>query len=144
MMMSKDTETARNLLETEGFTCVLCKNDEIYTTTLRGVKPLVQWLESGMDFSGFCAADKVVGKATAFLYSLLGVKEVYAHVMSKASLEVLEKAGIRVQYGKMVEYIINRKGDGICPFEEAVLNVETADAARIAIRQKMEELKITL
>lgn len=139
-----DAEIARNLLDSHGLTCVLCKNDAVHTTTLRGVKPLMQWLENGTDLTGFSAADKVVGRATAFLYCLLGVKEVYAYVMSKSALEVLEAAGIYAQYGKLVEYIINRKGDGICPFEAAVLDIQTAESARIAIRKKMEELKISL
>ena len=29
------------------------------------------------DLRGFCAADKVIGKATAFLYVLMGVNSVY-------------------------------------------------------------------
>ena len=85
-----------------------------------------------------------MGKATAFLYQLLGVKEVYAHVMSKSALEVLKAAGIDAQYGKLVEHIINRKGDGICPFEAAVLDIRTADTARTAIREKMKEMNISL
>lgn len=137
-------ETAQNILKTQDYTCVLCKDAAVYTTTLRGVKPLMQWLESGIDLRGFSAADKVVGRATAFLYSLLGVTEVYAHVMSKAALDVLQKAGIHAKYGELTEYIINRKGDGICPFEEAVLEIETAEAARIAIRNKMVEMNISL
>lgn len=141
---SFDAKKARNLLESQGFTCVLCKEDALYTTTLRGVKPLVQWLEYGTDTKGFSAADKVVGKATAFLYSLLNVKEVYAHIMSKSALKVLEDAGIHAQYGELVEYIINRKGDGICPFEAAVLDIETAQSARTAILRKMEELNISV
>jgi hypothetical protein len=88
---------------------------------LRGVKPLVIWLSSGEDFHGFSAADKVIGKATAFLYVLLGVKAVYASVISEGALDVLTKNGIDTQYGCVVEHIINRAGDGICPFEQAVL-----------------------
>lgn len=143
-MMMTDTEKAKKLLESQDMTCVLCKEETTYTTTLRGVKPLVQWLENGTDLKGFSAADKVVGKATAFLYQLLGVKEVYAHVMSKSALEVLKAAGIDAQYGKLVEHIINRKGDGICPFEAAVLDIRTADTARTAIREKMKEMNISL
>jgi hypothetical protein len=138
-----DLERAKNLLTGE-CTCALCLGDCTYLSTERGVKPLVAWLESGIDFQGFCAADKVVGKATAFLYVLLGVKSVYAKVISKDGLRVLQKRGIAVEKDTIVEYIINRKGDGRCPFEESVLCVDDEKAALQKIRQKMQELGIEI
>lgn len=135
---------AREILESNGLTCVLCKGDVRYTATERGVKPLVRWLTEGTDLRGFSAADKVVGKATAYLYVLLGVKEVYAHVMSRSAALVLESNGIAAQYGKLAENIINRQGTGICPFEAAVLEIDTPQEALTAIRAKMAELNIAL
>lgn len=139
-----DLNRAVQALSAGEYTCVLCKGEEMVTSQARGVKPLVSWYASGRDFSGFCAADKVVGKATAFLYALLGVKAVYAAVISQGALEVLAESGIQAQYGQLVSHIINRKGDGICPFEEAVLHIQDAPSAYLAIRGKMEELNITL
>ena len=79
-----DLENAKQILLEGGYTCVLCRGKEIYTATARGVRPLVDWLDSGLDLRGFSAADKVVGRATAFLYVLLGVRTVHeigrAHV----------------------------------------------------------------
>jgi hypothetical protein len=137
-----DGENARKILIEQGFTCVICKNETVYTTTLRGVKPLVQWLESGTDLKGFSAADKVVGKATAFLYCLLGVKEVFAQVMSDSALTVLQSHGIAARCDTQVKNIINRKGDGICPFEAAVLEITAPAQARAAILAKMKEMGI--
>lgn len=139
-----DLNRAVQALSAGEYTCVLCKGEEMVTSQARGVKPLVSWYVSGRDFSGFCAADKVVGKATAFLYALLKVKSVYAAVISQGALEVLAESGIQAQYGRLVSHIINRKGDGICPFEEAVLHIQDAPSAYLAIRGKMEELNITL
>ena len=137
-----DVETAARILTANDYTCVLCKNGTIHTTTLRGVKPLVQWLESGMDVRGFSAADKVVGKATAFLYCLLGVKEVYAQVMSEGALEVLRGHGVCARYDTLVKHIVNRKGDGICPFEAAVWDITAPEEARTAILAKMKVMEI--
>ena len=134
-------ENARSALKSQGYTCVLWKDGIVHTTTLRGVRPLVQWLEEGLAVRGFSAADKVVGKATAFLYCLLGVTELYAGVVSKSALAVLKENGIRTEYGELVENIINRKGDGICPFEEAVLGVEDPQEALGVIHRKLEEMK---
>lgn len=135
---------AKEKLLSEGYTCVLCSGSTVYTSTLRGVKPLVQWLENGTDMKGFYAADKVIGKATAFLYTLLEVQAVYAHVISRPALAVLQKNGIEVQYGTLVENIINRKGDGICPFEEAVMEISNVREAYPAILRKMKEMNIEL
>lgn len=139
-----DLTLAKKTLQEAEYTCVLCKDGQIHTSTQRGVKPLVLWLVSGEDFSGFSAADKVVGKATAFLYVRLGAKAVYASVISKSALEVLRENGICVEYGSLAENIINRQGDGICPFEAAVLEVRDSEAAYREIRRKMDELGIFL
>ena len=135
---------ARNILSTGNFTCVLRKNDIVFTATERGVKPLVRWLAEGIDVRGFSAADKVVGRATAYLYVLLGVKEVWAGVMSEAAAEVLTRHGIAASRDNLVPNIINRAGTGICPFEEAVLEIQTPEEALTAIRKKMEQMNITL
>ena len=143
-IMNPDLEKAQSLLQSENKTCVLCKDDKIYSSTLRGVKPLVQWLAEEIDVEGFSAADKVIGKATAYLYVLLKVKNVYAQVISKGALAVLKDWGIEVQYGTLVENIINRKGDGICPFEAAVWDIQEPVTAYEEIRKKMKELNITI
>ena len=133
---------AKEILETGGYTCVLTDGTAVYTSTLRGVKPLVQFIESGNISCGLSAADKVVGKATAYLYVLLGVREVYAQVISEPAAKVLQDKGINVQYGKMVPNIINRKGDGICPFEAAVMEITEPKLAYDVILQKMQEMNI--
>jgi len=137
-------EQAKNLLLTGEYTCVLCGGEQVHTSVFRGVKPLVQLLRSGVNVSGFYAADKVVGKATAFLYILLGVQAVYAKVISRSAREVLQEHGIAVQYDVLSESIINRKGDGICPFEAAVMDVSDPEMAYPVILRKMEEMNIPL
>ena len=137
-------EQARYILTAGGYTCVLRKHETIHTATERGVKPLVRWLTEGVDLRGFSAADKVVGRATAYLYVLLGVREVWAAVMSEAAAEVLQRHGIAASQDQLVPNIINRSGTGICPFEEAVLGIQTPEEALTAIRAKMLAMGITL
>ena len=135
-----DLEIARSHLDSGNYTCVVCKDDVLYFATDRGVKPLLNWLDSGLDLRGFSAADKVVGRATAFLYCLLGVREVYAGVMSRPAAQVLEANGITAQWGKLAEGIINRRGTGPCPFEAAVLDIQDPNEALAAIHRKMEQM----
>ena len=138
--MDKNTQTAIAMLAGGDYTCVVCKADTIHTATDRGVKPLLHWLDSGLDLNGFCAADRVVGRATAFLYCLLGVKEVYARVMSQPARDVLESCGIVSYTDKVVPGIINRRGTGPCPFEAAVMDIAKADEALVAIRAKLASM----
>ena len=142
--MKSDLEKAKNLLKTGEYTCVLIKDDEVIALTDRGVKPLVALYESKSKLDGFVGADKVVGKATAFLYLMLGVKELYAVVISKTALKLLNEKGVKVHYDEEVDYIQNRQKNGICPFEESVLNLREIDEAYKAIRQKMLALNITI
>ena len=139
-----DLTVAKEMLAGGGYTCVLRRGNTVYTATERGVKPLVRWLTEGPEVRDFSAADRVVGRATAYLYQLLGVKEVYAQVMSRAAAEVLEDGGIRHSCGTLVGNIINRQGTGICPFEAAVLHIGDPETALTAIREKMDELNIRL
>ena len=143
-MKNIDLEMAKTELDAGEYTCELVLGESIYTSTFRGVRPLVSWYESGLELCEYSAADKVVGRATAFLYVMLGVKAVYARVMSRGALEVLQKNGIYAEYGTLADNIINRKGDGICPFEAAVLEINDTDAAYEAIRAKMREMNISI
>lgn len=136
-----DLQKACEVLENRNFTCVVCHKDALYTATDRGVAPLLNWLESGTDLTGFSAADRVVGRATAFLYVLLGVKAVYARVMSQPAAEVLASHGIVTRTDSLVDGIINRKGDGPCPFEAAVMNIQNAKLALTAIQEKRAQLR---
>ena len=137
----KDLQKAKEILINGGHTCVLCSGERICTSDLRGVRPLLQWLDSGEDFSGFHAADKVVGRATAMLYCLLGVKGVHAGVMSEGAVQVLENHGIYAEYDRKADYIQNRAGTGQCPMEAAVAGMNDPQEGLQAVRQTLERLK---
>lgn len=134
-----DLNKAKALLEQEDYTCVLCLGDTVHTSRHRGVRPLMELL--GTDVSGFSGADKVVGKATALLYCLLGIRQLYAKVISDAAIEVLRAHGIPVQWGTRVAYIVNRTADGRCPMELATEHISDPALAPDAIRKKLKELQ---
>lgn len=134
-----DLEKAKSILQGSDYTCVLCRGDQIHTSRHRGVRPLLELLET--DVSGFCAADKVVGKATALLYRLLKVRAIHAAVISQAALQALQNSGIAVSWDSQVDYIKNRAGDGRCPMEQATEGIDDPQEALIAIRQKLKELQ---
>ena len=134
-------QKARSLLESGNYTCVVCKEDSVYTTTQRGVAPLLNWLEGRVDLRGFSAADRVVGRGAAFLYCLLGIKEVHARVMSNPAVEVLRAYGISASADTYVDGIINRAGTGPCPFEAAVMDIQDKETALTAILDKRRQMQ---
>ena len=139
--MGNDLHAARQLLETENYTCVLCRNGMTHTSTRRGVAPLLNWLDENTDLRDFSAADRVVGRATAYLYHLLGVKEVFARVMSRPAAQVLADYGIPASWETLVDAIENRQKTGPCPMEYATRNCTNAEDALAAIRRALAELQ---
>ena len=139
-MMDRCTETAKQLLLENGYTCVLCSADAEYHSRDRGVRPLIDFLDADVDFHGFFAADKTVGAGAAHAYVLLGVAEVWAKIISESGKCVLETNGIRVFADEVVPHIINRTGDGVCPFETAVRGVEDSCEALAVMREKLKQM----
>ena len=132
--MSMDLEQAKKLLSQTNATCVVCKGSTVYTSHQRGVAPLLAWLDGQTDMMGFSAADKVVGRAAAFLYRLLGVRSVYGHVMSTGAVKVLRAGGIEASWGTLTEAVQNRAKTGLCPLELATGNIEEPENALYIIR----------
>ena len=138
----KNSERARAILEeNQQLTCVLCCDETIYTATARGIAPMMEWIERGEILNGFSVADRVVGRAAAFLFVLAGIREVYAAVVSEPALAVLEKYAIPCSYEKRVPHIINRTGDGFCPMETAVWEIDDPEHALQIIRQTQLKLR---
>jgi len=132
--MDKITELIPMLAE---YTAVISAKNGLIRFTERGIKPLYDLVMQKTDIAGAVAVDRVVGKAAALLYVGLKISALYAGVISKPALSALEKSGIATSYGEVVPYIINRKGDGRCPMEEAVTDIEDFTGAVTAIGNKL-------
>ena len=138
--MNNEIEIIRQKLNEGGYTCVVSLDGREYTSFERGVKPLIQLLESEQSFVGAIAADKTVGAGAAHLYVLLGVRALWANVVSASAVDVLKKNGVETFYGECVPYIINRRGDGVCPIETAVKDAKNSDEAYILVKETLKEL----
>lgn len=134
-----DLERAKSLLVPPA-TCVLAKGEDLIVREERGVAPLVALYREGIP-EGYSAADRVVGRAAAFLYVLLGVKAVYAAIISAPAMGVLRGHGIAVEAETVVDRIVNRAGDGLCPMESAVMDTEDPRAAYAAVTEKLAAMQ---
>ncbi len=132
-----DIEKAKNIYSDGGFSCVMCRGEDVITSTESGIKPLMKLCKGEASLCGFSAADKIVGKAAAFLYAKMGVTAVYADVLSVAGESVLKKYGIAYSYNILTEKIINRLGTGICPMESAVESANDFESAYSILLDKI-------
>lgn len=139
--MPDDLQTAIDLLQRTASTCVLCRGDHILRSDVRGLAPLLQWLDDGADTWACSAADKVVGKAAAQLYCLLGVRRVYGKVMSLSAMKLLRKNGIEAHWETLCESIRNRSVTGPCPLEQATFQIDEPEDALPIIRQTLAHLQ---
>ena len=89
---------------------------------------------------GASVADKVIGKGAAALMIAGGVKEVYADVISNAAMELFEKYATTVSYDQKVAYIVNRRGDGICPVEERCAECNTIEECLVKIDEFVKSI----
>lgn len=140
-MENRDLERAKQLLLQEGWACVLCRGEELHTGTAHGVRPLLQFLESGTDLQGFSAADRVIGKAAALLLLYAGVKAVYSPTMSEEALRVLREHGVSASCDQTVPGILNRTKTGPCPMEACVAEIEDPQKAFFALREKAAAMR---
>lgn len=136
-----DREAYAVALLKEGKTCVIVGKERMLCSARRGVAPLLSWLDEKENCRGAFAADKVVGRAAAFLYVLLGVAKVHALVLSESAEEVLLRFGVPYSFEERVAAIRNRTGDGFCPMKQAVLEMEEPMEALGAIRMRLAQLQ---
>lgn len=90
-----------------------CK--EYYQNRINDIKEILK--ENNNALSGAIIADKVIGKVAGSILTVAGVKEIYADVMSKYAIPVLEANNIKYEYKNLTEYVINNTKTGMCPME---------------------------
>ncbi len=109
-----------------------------YISEEKGIRPvIVPMCKDIAFFKDLEVADRIIGKASAMLLCLSGVKKVYTPVLSKAGKEIFERHGVTVEYDTLADYIVNRKGDGMCPMEMTVRDIDDLNEAFIELKKKL-------
>ena len=130
-------------LQQKEASCILLKEGHIvYEANGRGVAPLLYAYQSDPALlQNAFVYDKIIGKAAAILLVLGGVRGAYGEIMSESAYCYLCANGIEAQCAKRIPYIINRKGDDLCPLENSVLNIEDAQKGYESILLTIESLR---
>lgn len=125
----------------KGYSICVYKDDEPLLSKGKGISFIAFLARDKVDVRGASVADKIVGSAAAHIYALLGVKEVYAEVLSVGGQQILAEANISCSYDTLATEIINRQGTGLCPMEQAVFGISNHSKALDAVLNKINELK---
>ncbi|MCX4354888.1 MAG: DUF1893 domain-containing protein [Oscillospiraceae bacterium] len=138
--MHQDLERAKEAMIFEGYTCVITLDNIMFKSKDKGLQPLLDWLYSGNKYAGWRLCDKVVGRAAAYLHIILGVREIYADVISQPAKELLEENNVTVNAGEIVPAILNDAKDGPHPLETAVENITDVNDSIMAIELAIKRM----
>lgn len=121
--MTKLQQITEILNEKKASLVVAFSNGEIkeyYQNRIKDIKEILK--ENHEALQGAIIADKVIGKVASSILTIAGVKEIYANVMSKYAITVLEENHIKYEYNILVDYVENNDKTGMCPMENKYKN----------------------
>ncbi len=116
--MNKLEKVKETLYSKDASLVVFYENGEIkeyYQDRIKDIKEILKNDENAL--KNATVADKVIGKTAAALLAVAGVKEIYAKIISKLAIPILEENNIMYKFEEKVDYIINQDKTGMCPME---------------------------
>ena len=97
---------------------IISSGRTVFSSQKRGLSPLLNYIEHSPLMDEVVVLDKVTGNAAALLMKKACCREVLSPLGSELAAETLKKFGIVRNFMKTVPHIINREGNGMCPFEK--------------------------
>ena len=133
---------AEDMIAAEEATFVVIRENQIvYHDKGNGVRPIMKVLDSNPEIlKDAIIVDKIIGKAAAMMLSMGKAVRVHGNLMSQAAQEYLESRGIEHSYERCINVISNRTGDGICPLERAVADIDDEQEAYNKLKETIAEL----
>jgi hypothetical protein len=124
-------------------TCIImCKDQIVFTSKEKGVKPMMDYYEEhGRSDEHLLVIDRIMGKGAVILADLIGANQIITPKISEVAVDYAHKVEIEVFCEKIVPYIINRTGDGRCPIESAVIDVDETKQGYQMILQTLASLR---
>ncbi|MDQ7800556.1 MAG: DUF1893 domain-containing protein [Armatimonadota bacterium] len=85
-------------------------------------------------------ADRVVGAAALLVACWAGIRAVHAELASEAAHREADARGVFLRSVRRVPWVLNRRGDGPCPFEAAVREALAGGAALPDVIRLLEQV----
>ena len=132
-----DLEIAKDWLEKNDLSLVIVKNGKIvFETKEKKILGFIDAIEkTGNVMNGSSIADKVVGKAVAFLCIYKKVNAVYAKVLSEKAKRLFEQWKTIFEYKALVKEILNNNQNKIFPFELKAKNLNNPKKAYFELKK---------
>lgn len=136
-------EKAKKLIRENRAECVVVRDGSIAAVERgRGVSPLLNIYDTRKEvMKNAVIADKVIGRAAAFVIIKGGASAVYGRITSEDAVKLLSEHKIPVTYDLLVPHILNQKRNGLCPLEDSVKDTDSADIALESMRKRISELQ---
>jgi hypothetical protein len=120
----RDIDLARNILLSENYSFVIIKDEKIIRFNRDvGIKPILETIEEmGNDLEGAVIGDRILGKASAFLWRYSKIKGIYSPQATKTAIAILIIGGIPCQADEMIPSV---NSNDYYSFEEILQDVES-------------------
>ena len=116
-------------------------NAVIFTSDYKGVRPMMEYMKAyGPSQEPLTVVDRIMGRGAVMLAALINAKTIKTPIISETALELAKVHGLTVEADKVVPYIINREGNGRCPIETSVLEIEDVQEGYEAIKAAIAKL----
>ena len=135
----RDIALAQNVISNEDVSVVVVNYGKIWRKKKgEGIKPFLEVIEEmGDDIHGSVIGDRILGKASALLCRYSKVRAVYSPQATKTAIALLIMGSIPTQVDKLIPFIENRDGSGLCPFEKMLDGVTSPDEAYTIIKNQI-------
>ena len=121
MTEQKTRDDFESFLSSADTLWIMSQGGVIFRSQRKGIAPLICYIEKASFTEEVIAFDKVTGNAAALLLKLANGRELFSSTGSQLAVETLRGFGIEAHFTHIVPYIINRSGNGMCPFEKLSL-----------------------
>jgi len=135
----RDLELAREVLSTTDSSIVVISYGKIWKKKKGdGIKPILEVIEEmGEDIHGSVIGDRILGRASALLCRYAKAQGVYSPQGTKTGIALMIMGGVPCQVDELIPQIMNRNGDGLCPFEKMLKDVDTPEEAYKILKDKV-------
>ena len=127
----KDINIARSTLSSEEYSIVLIRDEKIlkYKREI-GIRSILELIEEiGDEIKEMVVGDRILGKASAFLWRYSKIRGIYSPQATKTAIAILIIGGIPCQADEMIPFIVNNNTNYLSSFEKMLQNVESPEEA---------------
>ena len=110
----------------------------LFTSNKDGLQPLLEYIDRIVPHQNEIKIfDKVMGNAAALLSVKAGCRKVYSPLGSQLAIKTLDDYNAKYHFARVVPYIQNREGVGVCPMVKLSIN-KSPDKFYETVRRRLK------